>query len=163
MKKILLSIMAIALGLASIAQEQAKEQKGQAKGQNKEWKKDKKEKKEKESKDDGHDVKDGKEFKEFKGRGHAYGRVAQELNLSDAQKQQMKTINESFRNKMQSLKNDQTLSEEAKQERRKQLAEEHRTQVLAILTPEQRKQLEEKTTQGGKMRGKRFDKEQRKS
>lgn len=69
--------------------------------------------------------------------------AVQKLNLSDAQKQQMKSINEAFRTKMQALnQNDKLLVGDAKAQR-KALMEERKNRVSAILTPEQITQFEQ--------------------
>jgi Spy/CpxP family protein refolding chaperone len=67
----------------------------------------------------------------------------EKLNLTDAQKQQMKTINQEFRTRMQSLqKNDNILVKDQK-EQRKALIEERNNRIAAILTPEQKTQFEQ--------------------
>jgi Spy/CpxP family protein refolding chaperone len=61
-----------------------------------------------------------------------------ELNLTDAQKQQMKSINEDFKNKMQALnKNDNIMVKDMKAQR-KALMQERKDKISAILTPEQK-------------------------
>lgn len=94
--------------------------------------------------------------KEFR---HKGGRGFEDINLSDAQKSQIKTLNENFRTQMKSLSSDKALSQDAQREKRKALKIEHRSQLLALLTPEQKKQWEEKRKQHkveGKD-GKKFD------
>ena len=78
---------------------------------------------------------------------HKGGRGFEDMNLSDAQKSQVKTLNDNFRNQMKSLGADKSLSQDAQKEKRKALKTEHRTQLLALLTPEQKKQWEEKSKQ----------------
>lgn len=78
-------------------------------------------------------------------RGHDGGgmRMMQQLNLTDAQKQQMKSINEEFKSKMQTLnQNDNLLVKDARTQR-KSLMEERNNRISAILTPEQRTQFEQ--------------------
>ena len=71
------------------------------------------------------------------------GKGFEKLNLTDAQKQQMKSINEDFKTRMQTLqKNDNILVKDMK-EQRKALMEERKNKVLAILTPEQKTQFEQ--------------------
>jgi len=72
------------------------------------------------------------------------GKEAMEkLNLTDAQKQQMKTINEDFKTRMQALqKNDNILVKDMK-EQRKALMTERKNKIAAILTPEQKTQFEQ--------------------
>jgi Spy/CpxP family protein refolding chaperone len=69
--------------------------------------------------------------------------MMQKLNLTDAQKQQMKSINEEFKTKMQALRqNDQSVSADARSQR-KALMEERRNRISAILTPEQKVQFDQ--------------------
>lgn len=78
--------------------------------------------------------------KGHEGRG---GQGFEKLNLTDAQKQQLKSINEDFRVKMQTLqKNDNILVKDMK-EQRKNLMEERHNKMLSILTPEQKTQFEQ--------------------
>lgn len=128
MKKIALGILAVAISFATIAQDGKKE------GNNKHsYNKDKKDK------------------KEWKHNGKANGKLKQ-LDLTDAQSQQLKTINENFRNQLQSLQADKSLSEAARKERRQALTTEHRNQIHAILTPEQRQQWQTGKNEGGRKR-----------
>jgi protein CpxP len=78
----------------------------------------------------------------------------EKLNLNDAQKSQMKTLNESFRSKLQALKQDKSLSEDSQKQKRSDLMKEHRSQVQSILTPEQKKQWEESMKDVGTRKGK---------
>jgi Spy/CpxP family protein refolding chaperone len=83
------------------------------------------------------------EHKEFrKGGMHEGAGYMEKLNLTDAQKTQVKTINEDFRQQMQNLKNQGSLTVDQQKEKRQALAREHRDKLNAILTPEQRKQAE---------------------
>lgn len=66
-----------------------------------------------------------------------------DLNLSSDQQRQMKDINESFKSKMQALKQDQSLSAEARKQRRMDILNERHRQMEAILTPEQKKKWQE--------------------
>ncbi len=75
--------------------------------------------------------------------GHHKGMMFQKLNLSDAQKDQMKNLNNDFKTKMEALKkNDQMTMGDFKTQR-EALAKEHKSQMLAILTPDQKNQLEQ--------------------
>jgi Spy/CpxP family protein refolding chaperone len=108
-----------------------------------------------ESKDQKHHRKGG--HKEYR---HKGGKGFEDMNLTEDQKSKLKSINENFRTQVQSLRQDKSLSDEAQMQKRKSLHEEHRAQILALLTPEQKKQWEEKRKQHdfkGKD-GKRFDK-----
>ena len=65
------------------------------------------------------------------------------LNLTDAQKQQIKSINEDFTTKLKALnQNDNILVKDMKVQR-KALMQERKDKISAILTPEQRTQLEQ--------------------
>ncbi|MDQ6813323.1 MAG: Spy/CpxP family protein refolding chaperone [Bacteroidota bacterium] len=78
--------------------------------------------------------KDGDE-RSFRGGGNL-----DKLNLTDAQKAQMKTINESFRQQMQDLRKQGNITVDEQKQKREALMKEHREKLAAILTPEQRKQ-----------------------
>lgn len=80
----------------------------------------------------------------------------QKLNLTDAQKQQMKLINEDFKTKIQLLGKDDKAQ-------RKALMQERKNKISAILTPEQKAQFEQMRKQYKKEgrfsgRGEGFDK-----
>ena len=73
----------------------------------------------------------------------------EKLNLTDAQKQQMKSINEDFRTRMQTLQqNDNILVKDMKVQR-KALMEERKNKISSILTPEQKTQFEQMRKQHG--------------
>src|SRR5450759_5326762 len=62
--------------------------------------------------------------------------VMEKLNLTDAQKQQMKSINEDFKTRMQALnKNDNMMVKDFKAQRGS-LMQERKNKISAILTPE---------------------------
>ena len=83
----------------------------------------------------------GKEFR------HKRDKMMKDLNLSETQKARIKSINENFRSQVRSLGNDKSIAPEAQKERREALKKEHKSQITAVLTPEQRKQWEEKMKQ----------------
>ncbi len=65
------------------------------------------------------------------------------LNLTDAQRQQIKSINEDFKNRLQALnKNDNIMVKDMKAQR-KALMEDRKNKISAILTPEQKNQFEQ--------------------
>ena len=76
-------------------------------------------------------------------RHHGKGMMAmQKLNLTDAQKQQMKLIHEEFKNKFQALnKNDNMMVKDFRAQK-ESLLQERKNKIEAILTPEQRTQFE---------------------
>jgi Spy/CpxP family protein refolding chaperone len=107
MKKILASILSLAIAFSSIAQTSKP-----------------------------HDQKEAKtEKKEFK------HEAIDKLNLTDAQKAQIKPINEEFRQKMQDLKKNDNITVKQQREQREALVKEHHEKIKAVLTPEQQKQL----------------------
>lgn len=70
-------------------------------------------------------------------------RGMEQLNLTDAQKQQMKTINEDFRSRMQALgKNDNILVKDMKAQR-EALMQDRKNKISAILTPEQKTKFDQ--------------------
>jgi protein CpxP len=77
-------------------------------------------------------------------RGPQRGRIAQELNLTDAQKEQLKPIMKEQADKMRALR-DQNQSQ---REELKKLRDENDAKVRAILTPEQAAKFDEIKKQG---------------
>ena len=80
------------------------------------------------------------------GQGHhghdGRGMGMEKLNLTDAQKQQMKSINEDFRTRMQSLNSNDNMMVKDQRAQRETLMQERKNKISAILTPEQRTQFE---------------------
>jgi len=71
-----------------------------------------------------------------------YGKMSENLNLSQEQKDQMKTINDEFRNQMQALKKNEGITVKEQKTRREELVKNHRERVQSILTQEQKVQFE---------------------
>lgn len=61
------------------------------------------------------------------------------LNLTSSQKEQMKAINEAFREKLQAVIRNESLTHEQRRAQREALNEEKNNKILAILTSEQKK------------------------
>ncbi len=79
--------------------------------------------------------------KEFNNRqSHLGGKNFKNHNLTDDQKAQIKTLNESFRQQMQDLNKNTNLSADELKDKRQALVKEHKEKVNAILTPGQRNQ-----------------------
>lgn len=79
-------------------------------------------------------------------RGGAAGHMnmmAKELNLTDAQKTQIKGIHEQQRTKMQELRSNTTLTQDQKKEQLKSLRESAETQVNGVLNADQQKKFAE--------------------
>src|SRR5579885_838453 len=70
-------------------------------------------------------------------RGAGFERMAQALNLTDEQKSQIQPILQQQRQKLEALRNDNSLSQEQKREQFQQIREQTRSQINAILTPDQ--------------------------
>lgn len=84
-----------------------------------------------------------------KGNDGAGMRGMEDLNLTDAQKLQMKSINEDFKTRMQSLnKNDNMTVKDAKTQR-EALMQERKNKISAILTPEQQTKFDQVSNKGG--------------
>lgn len=73
----------------------------------------------------------------------------EKLNLTDAQKQQMKSINEDFRTKMQALNKNGNITVNDSRAQREALMQERTNKISAILTPEQRTQFSQMIAQRG--------------
>jgi Spy/CpxP family protein refolding chaperone len=63
------------------------------------------------------------------------------LNLTDAQKQQVKTINENFHQQMQTLNSKENITVKEQRIQKANLAKSHKEQLQAVLTPDQKQQL----------------------
>jgi Spy/CpxP family protein refolding chaperone len=70
------------------------------------------------------------------------------LNLTDAQKQQMKALREDGQKQMKAIKNDNTLTQEQKREKMIAFQKEQRSKRQALLTPEQKAKAETFAKQG---------------
>lgn len=70
------------------------------------------------------------------------GKMMQELNLTEAQKTQMKSINMDFRNKMQELKKQDNITVKELNERKATLMQERKSKTMAILSNEQKEKME---------------------
>jgi Spy/CpxP family protein refolding chaperone len=81
-------------------------------------------------------------------------KAAKELNLTADQKAQLKKLHEQERAEMEALRNNAALSNEQKQAGRKQIQEKYRTQMHALLTPEQRTQFDARHNEAKQKAGK---------
>ncbi|MFT3932994.1 MAG: hypothetical protein QM726_05200 [Chitinophagaceae bacterium] len=77
----------------------------------------------------------------FMHRGHGRDMMAKKLNFSDAQKQQLKTINSDFHKKMEDLKKHDEITVKEFKSRMASLNKDRRDQMQALLTPAQKDQL----------------------
>ncbi|HRE50159.1 MAG TPA: hypothetical protein PK339_01975 [Flavitalea sp.] len=75
-----------------------------------------------------------------------------ELNLTDAQKAEIKKINEDFKSKMQEINKNDNVTVKEMREKKAALHKERRTAFLNVLTPEQKATLEEKQKQAKERR-----------
>ncbi len=73
-----------------------------------------------------------------------YQEAVNELNLTDDQKGKVKDIFDEARTKRQDIMKDNSLTDDQKKEKMKELHSDTRTSVNEILTPDQRNQLKEK-------------------
>ena len=71
---------------------------------------------------------------DHKQNGREFGK---ELNLNEDQKSKVASLNNDFRTKMEAVRNNSSLSRDEKKAQIKNLAETHKTNLKAILTPEQ--------------------------
>ncbi|HMP81661.1 MAG TPA: hypothetical protein PKA41_03010 [Verrucomicrobiota bacterium] len=76
-------------------------------------------------------------------------RIAEELKLTDEQKTKITGVLESQVGKMRALREDQSLSQEQRREKGREIREEVNKQVKEILTPEQYAKWEQMRPQGG--------------
>ncbi len=73
-----------------------------------------------------------------------YEEMKKDLNLTDAQGQQLKALNEDFRNKAKAIKENTSLTKEQKKEQLKALNEQRLAKMKTILTAEQIKKIQAK-------------------
>ncbi|HMP94444.1 MAG TPA: Spy/CpxP family protein refolding chaperone, partial [Phnomibacter sp.] len=85
-------------------------------------------------------------------RGAGMGKMAEKLNLTEAQKQQMQTLQQQHRQQMKELQSQDNITVKEQREKRAALMQQQHQQMQAILTPEQRQQLEQ-MKQNGKDKG----------
>ena len=92
------------------------------------------------------------------------GKMMHDLNLTEAQKQQMKTINMDFKTKMQDLKKQDNMTVKEFNARKAALMQDRKTKTMAILTDEQRNKMEtlkkDRQDKMQQMQSKHFDKMQ---
>jgi protein CpxP len=69
--------------------------------------------------------------------------MMKELNLTKEQRGQMKEFHQSMKQKKEEINNDNTLTEEQKKAKMKELHKEQKEKMNAILTPEQREKMKE--------------------
>jgi Spy/CpxP family protein refolding chaperone len=119
MKKLALGLFAIAITVASIAQTKDKQV-------------HKADKQKSEKHHGHHGKKDGAKGHDFK----------EKLNLNEDQKEQLKAVREDFHKQLKDLKANTALTQEQKKDRMKELAQQQREKMQAILTPEQRQQAQ---------------------
>ena len=81
------------------------------------------------------------------GGGKHMEKMFKDLNLTDAQKAQVKDLHNSTREQMKALKQDQSLTKDQKRERMKALHLETQSKMSSILTPEQQQKMKEKRAQ----------------
>lgn len=74
-------------------------------------------------------------------RHHGHGMMAKKLNFSDAQKQQLKTINSDYHNKMMELKKHDEITVKEYKSQMTALRKAHMAQIQALLTPAQKDEL----------------------
>jgi len=109
--------------------------------------------------------------KQMHGRGEGPGmgqgrqgmdKMKQELNLTEAQQKQMKTLNEDFRAKMKALNENESITVKEQRDRMYKLGQEHRTAMQKVLTPEQQQKMkanrEEQAKKMQEKQGQHFEK-----
>ena len=86
------------------------------------------------------------ERREMKGQKHGMhqgqkGDMMKDLNLTDAQKAQLKADRETFKAKMEALRKDENITVKEMKAREKAIHEEQRAKMQALLTPEQKAKI----------------------
>jgi Spy/CpxP family protein refolding chaperone len=85
--------------------------------------------------------------KEYKHEHFHHQQMAEKLNLTGEQKQKLESINADFKSRMEELKKENITQQELK-EKRQTLAKERMEKVQALLTPEQKTQMEQFRKEG---------------
>ena len=80
--------------------------------------------------------------RQHKGKGH-HEMVSKELNLTDAQKEKIKTINKDHHSQRAELRKNENITVKEMRERRSAIAKEHRSAIEGVYTPEQKTKLQE--------------------
>jgi Spy/CpxP family protein refolding chaperone len=75
-------------------------------------------------------------------------RIAQQLNLTDQQKQQLQSMRQAQRQQIAAVKQDSSLTDQQKQEKIQQIREQGRTQFESVLTPDQKTKLQQMHNRG---------------
>lgn len=97
------------------------------------------------------DQRDTKGKKDFDRSGQQHG-MMKDLNLTDAQKAQMKTNREEMKSKMDALKANTALTDDQRKQQRELLMQDQRAKMESILTAEQKAKLANKSQEFGKGR-----------
>jgi len=87
-----------------------------------------------------------------KHKGFNHHEMTDKLKLTDEQKQQMKSINGDFKNRMQELKKSENISAQELKEKKQAIMKERMEKVQALLTPEQKIQMQELKKEGREKR-----------
>jgi Spy/CpxP family protein refolding chaperone len=72
------------------------------------------------------------------------GKMINELSLTKEQRSQIKDFHKAVKQQKESIANDNTLSDEQKQFKLKELKKDERKKINSILTPEQKEKLKER-------------------
>jgi Spy/CpxP family protein refolding chaperone len=129
MKKILVTMIAAALSLSAVAQQNNASKKNNGKHKGDEM-----------GKHNGDEMRrSGPQQVRRQGTIGALSSV----NLTDAQKQQLQQLNDTYKQQMQELNKNETITVKEQKERREALTQQHKTNVQNILTPEQRSQIKQ--------------------
>ncbi len=75
------------------------------------------------------------------GKGDMQKKMAQELNLTDAQKKQMKDMQDAFREKMKTLNQNESITVKQQRDEMYNLQKQHRANMKKVLTPEQQEKM----------------------
>lgn len=88
---------------------------------------------------------EGKKGHAFKGgKHHNKAGIAKDLNLSADQKQKLQALHADFKSKAQTLRNDQSLTQEQKKAKLHELKQQQKAQMKSLLTKEQQAKVQSK-------------------
>ncbi|RYZ20347.1 MAG: hypothetical protein EOO16_16965 [Chitinophagaceae bacterium] len=76
-------------------------------------------------------------------RGEGFGKMQQELNLTAAQQDKMKSIRQDYKGRLDALRNNTGISQEEKRKQHQELMKAQMEQMKTVLTPEQQQKMQQ--------------------
>ncbi|TCJ13343.1 hypothetical protein EPD60_13210 [Flaviaesturariibacter flavus] len=80
---------------------------------------------------------------EYGKHGEGFGKMQQELNLTAAQQEKMKSIRQDYKGRLDALRNNTAISQEEKRKQQHELMKAQMEQMKSVLTPEQQQKMQQ--------------------